>query len=40
MRRDTVDALAHYRHVRGLTSWDDAVTALLAEASSRPGSVP
>ena len=34
MRRDTVDALAHYRHVRGLTSWDDAVTALLAGASA------
>ena len=33
MRRDTVEALAHYRHVRGLTSWDDAVTALLAQAS-------
>jgi Family of unknown function (DUF6084) len=32
MRRDTVDALAHFRHVRGLTSWDDAVTALLAQA--------
>ncbi len=34
MRRDTVEALAHFRHVRGLTSWDDAVTALLAEASA------
>ena len=33
MPRDTVDALAHFRHVRGLTSWDAAVTALLAEAS-------
>ena len=33
MRRDTVEALAHYRHVRGLTSWDDAVTTLLAQAS-------
>jgi len=40
MRRDTVEALAHYRHVRGLTSWDDAVTTLLAEASSRAGEVP
>jgi hypothetical protein len=37
MRRDTVDALAHYRHVRGLTSWDDAVTALLAEAVQASG---
>ena len=25
MHRDTVEALAHFRHVRGLTSWDDAV---------------
>jgi hypothetical protein len=32
MRRDTVEALAHYRHVRGLTSWDDVVTTLLTEA--------
>jgi uncharacterized protein DUF6084 len=40
MRRDTVEALAHYRHVRGLTSWDDAVTALLADASSRAGELP
>jgi hypothetical protein len=32
MHRDTVDALANFRHVRGLTSWDAAVTALLAEA--------
>ena len=34
MRRDTVDALAHYRHVRGLTTWDAAVTTLLAEVSA------
>jgi hypothetical protein len=40
MRRDTVETLAHYRHVRGLTSWDDAVTTLLAEASSRTGELP
>jgi len=32
MRRDTVEALAHYRHTRGQTSWDDAVTTLLAQA--------
>ena len=37
MRRDTVEALAHFRHVRGLTGWDDAVTALLAEAGSPVG---
>jgi hypothetical protein len=35
MRRDTVEALAHYRHVRGLTSWDDVVAALLAEVTAR-----
>ena len=40
MRRDTVEALAHYRHVRGLTSWDDAVTTLLSEASSPAGEQP
>ena len=34
MRRDTVEALAYHRHVRGLTSWDDVVTSLLAEARS------
>ena len=34
MRRDTVDALAHYRHVLGFTTWDDAVTTLLAQASA------
>ena len=33
MRRDTVEALAHYRHVRGLTSWDDAITSLLGQVS-------
>jgi hypothetical protein len=32
MRRDTVEALAHYRHVRGLTTWDDVVATLLTEA--------
>jgi hypothetical protein len=40
MRRETVEALAHYRHVRGLTSWDDAVTALLAEATTPAGELP
>lgn len=34
MPRDAVDALAHFRHVRGLTSWDAAVTALLSDASA------
>ena len=37
MRRDTVEALAHYRNLRGLTSWDDAVTSLLAGAGSPAG---
>jgi hypothetical protein len=32
LQRDTVDALAYYRHRRGLTSWDAVVTTLLAEA--------
>jgi hypothetical protein len=40
MRRDTVEALAHYRHVQGLTSWDDAVTTLLAEVTSTAGELP
>jgi hypothetical protein len=33
MRRDTVEALAHFRHVRGLTSWDAAVDALLGQGA-------
>jgi hypothetical protein len=40
MRRDTVEALAHYRHVRGLTSWDDAVTSLLGEVADPVGERP
>jgi hypothetical protein len=40
MRRDTVEALAHYRHLRGPTNWDDAVTTLLAEASAPAGELP
>ena len=40
MRRDTVEALAHYRHVRGLTTWDDAVTTLLAEVMDPAGELP
>jgi hypothetical protein len=34
MRRDTVEALAHYRHTRGQLSWDDAVTTLLDQAGT------
>jgi hypothetical protein len=33
MRRDTVEALGHYRVVHGQTTWDDAVTTLLEQAS-------
>jgi Family of unknown function (DUF6084) len=40
VRRDTVEALARYRHVRGLTTWDDAVGALLAGALDRAGEAP
>ena len=37
VRRDTVDALGRYKHDRGLTSWDDVVSGLLAEASALDG---
>ena len=40
MRRDTIEALAHYRHVRGLTTWDDAVTTLLTEVMDPAGELP
>jgi len=40
VHRDTVEALAHYRHVHGLTSWDDAVTALLTRAGEPVGERP
>ena len=40
MRRDTVEALAHYRHVRGLTSWDDAVTDAARRARHPAGERP
>ena len=40
MRRDTVEALARYRHVRGLTTWDDAVTSLLTEVMDPAGELP
>ncbi len=33
MHRDTVDALGRLKHARGLTSWDDVVSTLLADAS-------
>ena len=37
VRRDTVDALGRYKHARGLTTGDDVVNALLAEASALDG---
>jgi hypothetical protein len=40
MTRETVDALAHYRHLRGLTSWDAVVTTLLADAMDPAGDLP
>ncbi len=40
MRRDTIEALAHHRHVRGLTTWDDVVTSLLTEARAPAGDLP
>jgi hypothetical protein len=40
MRRDTVEALAHYRSARGLTSWDDVVTTLLGEVADPVGERP
>jgi hypothetical protein len=40
MRRDTVEALAHYRHVRGLTSWDDVIATLLTEVMDSAGELP
>jgi hypothetical protein len=40
LSRDTVDALARFRHERGLTSWDAAVSALLAEVLLVEGAGP
>ena len=40
MRRDSVEALAHYRHVRGLTSWDDVIATLLTEVMDSAGELP
>ena len=34
LNRDTIDALAAYRSARGLLSFDDAVTSLLAASST------
>lgn len=33
LRRDTVEALGHYSHAHGLTSWDDAVSTLLDDST-------
>ncbi|MCW2677322.1 MAG: hypothetical protein JWR70_2362 [Modestobacter sp.] len=40
LQRDTVDAMANYRHRRGLTSWDAVVATLLAEAMDPAGERP
>jgi Family of unknown function (DUF6084) len=32
LRRETIDALSHYKSVRGLTTWEEAVSSLLAKA--------
>jgi Family of unknown function (DUF6084) len=40
MRRDTVEALAHHRHLRGQTTWDDVVSSLLAGALDAAGDRP
>jgi hypothetical protein len=40
MRRDTVEALAHHRHLRGLTTWDDVISSLLAGALDAAGDRP
>ncbi len=35
LQRDTIEALSHYKSVRGLTTWEDAIVSLL----SKPGVV-
>jgi hypothetical protein len=32
LQRDTIEALSHYKSVRGLTTWEDAVESLLSKA--------
>ncbi|MDQ3094431.1 MAG: DUF6084 family protein [Actinomycetota bacterium] len=32
LQRDTIEALSHYKSVRGLTTWEDAVVSLLNKA--------
>ncbi len=32
LQRDTIEALSHYKSVRGLTTWEDAVVSLLTKA--------
>ncbi|MGI8868690.1 MAG: DUF6084 family protein [Mycobacteriales bacterium] len=34
--RDTIESLAHYKAVRGFTTWEDAVETLLAKAKAPP----
>jgi uncharacterized protein DUF6084 len=39
MHRDTLDAIQRYRAVRGLPTWDQAITQLLKEAGEEAGEV-
>ncbi|MDQ3307563.1 MAG: DUF6084 family protein, partial [Actinomycetota bacterium] len=32
LQRDTIETLSHYKSVRGLTTWEDAVVSLLTKA--------
>ena len=36
LSRDTIESLAHYKAVRGLTTWDEAVDSLLAKSKALP----
>ncbi len=36
LTRDTIESLAHYKAVRGLTTWDEAVDSLLARTKAHP----
>jgi hypothetical protein len=32
LNRETMESLAHYKSVRGMTSWEEAVESLLAKS--------
>ena len=36
LRRETIESLAHYKSVRGLTTWEETVESLLAKAQVIP----